>query len=85
MKGERAQRKRHVIAIVREIDGPMSLTFCGRAPGEAEDLETQSEIVAKISNGLFRPELHCRLCLRAIELNELIYVHSDPPAALEAC
>lgn len=77
------RRKKHVVAIVRQIDGDFAQTFCGRdADAECDSI---AALVWKIERGLFRPELHCRRCLSSEELNELIYTQSEPAEMAEAC
>lgn len=73
--------KRHVVALIRDIDGPVALTFCGRIAGA--DCDTPDRVIEKVRKDLFRTELHCRLCLRALELNELLYVHVLDPELAE--
>lgn len=75
-----SSRKKHVIAIVRQIEGDLAQTFCGRFAGAEDD--SLAAVAWKIERGLFRADLHCALCLRAAELNELIYLRSEPA---EAC
>lgn len=77
-----AGKKKHVIAIVRQIDGACAQTFCGRNADAGAD--SLAALIWKIERGLFRAELHCALCLRAAELNELVY-WATRNTEIEAC
>jgi hypothetical protein len=67
-------RKKKHVAATAAVDG-FREAFCGRMV--TDDFDSPSEVVTKIRKGLFRRELHCGSCLRAPELSELIYVHSE--------